>query len=87
MRRRSSLSIAISAVVVILGHPDLWLTAIRQAFRLVPNRWWTRRPFLPVPDAGYMHFRLVTAYGGDGEGQVDPNDLITYLRWCRSWPA
>lgn len=74
-------------VLVVLRHPDLWLTALRQARRLAPDRWWSRRPFLPLPDRSYLHFRLVTAYGGDGTGPIRPEDLVTYLRWCRTWPG
>lgn len=86
MRRRPAGLLSPKLLLVMLGHPELWLTAIRQAFRMVPNRWWASWPFLPIPDRGYMHFRLVTAYGGDGRGPIEPDDLVTYLMWCRSWP-
>lgn len=72
-------------VWAIVVRPWLWATALRQALRLAPHRWWRRAPYLPVPDADYLHFRLVTAYGGDGSARVDPQDLVTYLRWCRAW--
>ncbi|MFZ4669195.1 MAG: hypothetical protein ACOYML_07850 [Microthrixaceae bacterium] len=78
----------------VLRRPDLWATAIRQAFRLAPRGWWRRPPFLPLPAGSYLRFRMVTAYGGDGEpgheqgdGDIDrAGDLITYLEWCRAWP-
>jgi hypothetical protein len=66
-------------------HPTLWATAVRQALVLAPAGWWRRRPFLPLPDPGYLRFRLETAYG-DGQRAPDPTDLVTYLRWCRAWP-
>lgn len=72
---------------VVLGHPSLWPTAIRQMFFLAPSGWWRRAPFLPLPDAAYLRFRMVTAYGGDGTAVAQPDDLLTYLRWCRAWPA
>ncbi|CAB4687235.1 hypothetical protein IMCC26207_102116 [Actinobacteria bacterium IMCC26207] len=72
---------------VVLGHPSLWPTAIRQMFLLAPSGWWRRAPFLPLPDAAYLRFRMVTAYGGDGTAVAQPDDLLTYLRWCRAWPA
>jgi hypothetical protein len=28
---------------------------------------------------------MMTAYGGDGRGAPEPDDLVAYLRWCRSW--
>jgi hypothetical protein len=39
-------------------------------------------PFLPLPDAGYLRFRLVTAYGD--AAAPTPDDLVSYLEWCRS---
>lgn len=85
MRQRSATVLSAVLVMAVLRHPGLWFTALRQALRLVPDRWWSRRPFLPVPDESYMRFRIVTAYGGDGTAPIEPQDLLTYLRWCRSW--
>lgn len=67
-------------------HPELWSTLVRQARVLAPPRWWTRRPFLPVPDRAYLRFRMVTAYGGDGTQAPEPDDLVAYLRWCKAYP-
>lgn len=65
-------------------HPSLWLTAARQARRTVARGWWRRRPFLPLPSAGYLRFRLVTQYG-DADHPPDVDDVLNYLRWCRTW--
>lgn len=73
-------------LLALVRHPSLWWTALVTAVRLVPDGWWRRRPFLPVPDRGYVRFRMVTAYGGDGTAPPEPEDLLTYLRWCRAWP-
>lgn len=73
-------------VKTLLRHPSLWATAIGQAARLRRPRWWSQAPFLPVPDADYLRFRMVTAYG-DPDHEPEPEDLITYLRWVRAWPA
>jgi hypothetical protein len=67
-------------------RPDLWTTAVGQLFRLARPGWWRRLPFLPVPDAAYLRFRLVTAYGGTGDVAPGVDDLIAYLHWCRAWP-
>jgi hypothetical protein len=75
----------VAGALAVARRPSLWTTAIRQLARLAPTGWWRRAPFLPVPDADYLRFRLVTAYGGSG-GQPRPEDLITYLHWCRAWP-
>jgi hypothetical protein len=48
--------------------------------------WWRRPPFLPTPDPGYLRFRLQTAYGDAGVEPPTPDDLVTYLRWCREYP-
>ena len=68
--------------VALIRRPDLWWTGLRQARRLAKPGWWKRAPFLPTPDRDYMHFRLVTQYGGDG-GKATGHDLVQYLEWCR----
>jgi hypothetical protein len=69
---------------VVLRHPSLWATAVRQGARLVPSRWWTRSPHLPVPSRSYLEFRLQTQYG-DISHRPEPEDVLNYLRWCRDW--
>jgi hypothetical protein len=66
----------------VAGTPSLWRTAIRQWRRTTPPGWWRRRPFLPVPPAEYLHFRLVTQYG-DADHPVEPADVLNYLAWCK----
>jgi hypothetical protein len=71
-------------------HPELWATAVGQAFRLSPTGWWRRPPFLPLPDPGYVAFRVATQEGGAASaspaagGPPDADDVVEYLRWCRS---
>jgi hypothetical protein len=74
---------AVRAVVAVLRHPSLWWTGVRQARRLAAPGWWRRSPFLPLPDREYLRFRLVTQYG-DPDHEPEPEDLLTYLRWCRA---
>ncbi len=74
----------VAAAAAIAAHPSLWATAIVQGWRIARPNWWRRPPFLPVPDPEYLRFRLQTAYGDDG--RFEPRDLVTYLRWCRSFP-
>jgi hypothetical protein len=71
----------IGAVAV---HPRLWPTAVRQAWRLVPDRWWRRAPYLPMPSRAYLQFRMLTQYG-DIAHRPEPDDVLNYLRWCRDW--
>jgi hypothetical protein len=74
-----------AVVLAVAVRPGLWATAIGQVFRLSPVGWWRRAPFVPVPDPEYVRFRVATQYGGSGgAGSPDPNDVVEYLRWCRS---
>jgi hypothetical protein len=72
-----------SLVVAIGRHPGLWSTAARQAVRMAPNGWWRRPPFLPVPAADYLAFRLQTMYGGPGDTSPAPADVVRWLEWAK----
>jgi hypothetical protein len=72
----------VKAVGALAREPGLWVTALGQAGRMARPGWWRRAPFFPVPDPAYVRFRLDTQYGG--AGRPDPEDLVVYLRWCRS---
>ena len=74
-----------SVVPAVMARPHLWLTALRQARRLAPTGWWRRFPLLPLPDPGYLQFRMVTMYGGE-PGDTVAQDAVAYLEWCRRWP-
>ncbi len=75
------------AMRALARRPDLWPVAARSAASMARAGWWRRPPFLPLPDRRWLHFRLVTAYGGSGDGPLDADDLITWLEWRRAWPA
>jgi len=70
-------------LLAVARHPELWGVAVGMAVRLAPRGWWRRWPYLPVPDPGYWHFRMVTAYGGTGDSAPEADDVVAYLRWCR----
>ena len=72
---------ALRVVGTVLVHPSLWPTALRQVGRMSRPQWWRRAPFVPIPDADYLRFRLETQYGTDGP--PDPGDVLVFLRWCR----
>lgn len=83
-------AVMVAVVLAVLARPRLWTVALRQIQRLARPGWWRRAPLLPIPPAGYLHFRLVTAYGGDGSPSSPRSaaaDVVAYLEWCRSWPA
>ncbi len=83
MSRRSTPSGAPTVLAAVVRRPRLWLVAVAALVRLARPGWWHRWPFRPVPTPGYLHLRMVTAYGGDGEGRLASDDVVAYLEWCR----
>ncbi len=73
----------------VFPRPTLWWASIGAVFRMARRGWWHRAPFVPLPGEAYWRFRIVTAYGGDGEtGALTPSDVVAFLRWCkRSRPS
>jgi hypothetical protein len=71
------------AVLAVAARPSLWGIAVVQIVRLARRGWWRRPPFLPLPDRGYLRFRLETQYG-DPEHAVESADIVAYLKWCRA---
>lgn len=52
---------------------------VASAWRFRARGWYRRAPFLPLPPARYVEWRLHTAYGDDGEPRAD--ELERYLTW------
>jgi hypothetical protein len=78
----------LKVVLPVLIRPGLWRTAIVQGVRMVPQKWWKTSPFLPLPRADYLEFRLVTQYGGSLEtarSAIESVDVVKYLQWCKTW--
>jgi hypothetical protein len=69
-----------STALAVARRPGLWGTAIGAALALAPAGWWRHRPFLPLPDASLMRWRIATAYGSE-DAAVDPADIVAYLEW------
>jgi hypothetical protein len=68
----------------VVSHPSLWGAAVASVLRLARRGWWRRPPFLPLPGTEYWRFRLITAYGGTGDGDaLTTGDVLAYLRWCQ----
>ena len=67
-------------VAAIIRRPWLWGEALRAAVALAPTGWWRRRPFLPLPEPGYIAWRVHTAYG-EATARVTPSDAMSYLEW------
>lgn len=73
----------LTVATAVLRRPRLWATACSVLLRTARPGWWRTPPFLPVPDATYLRFRMETQYGGDGTTVPEPRDVLTYLEWCR----
>jgi hypothetical protein len=63
-------------------NPRLALDLLRTAWAFRRRRWWTRAPFLPLPDREYLRWRMYTAYAD--EAAVPPaEDVVRFARWRR----
>lgn len=65
---------------IALRRPSLWPRLLVAAWRFRARDWYRRSPFLPVPPAEYLAWRLHTAYGEDG-AEPDADAIDRYLRW------
>ena len=68
-----------------LTNPAIALALVRVAWRFRRRGWPTRFPFLPLPDATYVQWRMHTAYG-DSNAIPPADDVIRYARWATRRP-
>ncbi len=62
--------------------PRLGLDLLRTAWAFRGSRWWTRAPYLPLPDRTYLRWRMYTAYAD--EDAIPPlEDVVRFARWRR----
>jgi hypothetical protein len=66
---------------IALRDPTLILPLLGAAWRFRSRDWWRRAPFLPLPPAEYVEWRLHTAYGDDG-AEPRGTELARYVRWA-----
>ncbi len=62
--------------------PRLALDLLRTAWAFRRRGWWRMVPFLPLPDRGYLAWRMYTAYG-DEAAVPTVDDVIHFARWRR----
>ena len=62
-----------------MARPSRVVVLARAGWRLRRLGWWRRAPFLPLPDARYWEFRILTAYGPTA--RPTPRDLVEAARW------
>lgn len=82
LRRYSSLLRAVP-IAPVIRRPVLLVEGLRTWHEMVPRLWWRHWPFLPVPDASWLAFRLETGFGSAGDGP-QPEDIIEVLEWNTS---
>ncbi|MBA3346171.1 MAG: hypothetical protein H0T44_12905 [Gemmatimonadales bacterium] len=65
-----------------LLDPRLGIDLLRTTWAFRRRAWWTRAPFLPLPDPTYLRWRMYTAYAD--EHAVPPaEDVVRFARWRR----
>jgi hypothetical protein len=64
-----------------IRRPPLALDLLRVSWRFRSRTWYRQFPFIPVPDADYLRWRLHTAYGDDGSAP-SASDVERYARWA-----
>jgi hypothetical protein len=74
---------SVAMAIAVLRRPDLWWSALGALRRLAVPGWWRSRPYVPRPDRRLWGFRMLTAYGS-ADADPKPDDVISYLEWCRS---
>ena len=74
---RLTLTLALRAIVRPARAADL----LRVAWRFRSRGWYTRFPFLPLPDRDYVRWRMYTAYG-DYDAIPPAQDVERYARWA-----
>ncbi|MCX5767973.1 MAG: hypothetical protein NTZ43_12210 [Gemmatimonadetes bacterium] len=76
------LSLILTLVARSLASPSLAVDLLRVAWRFRARGWYARFPFLPLPAADYVRWRMHTAYG-DPNTVPPAEDIIRYARWVR----
>jgi hypothetical protein len=73
--------LSLRLVVRGVREPRLGFALLRVAWRFRERGWYRRFPFLPLPAADYVRWRMYTAYGD--EHAVPPaEDIVRYVRWA-----
>ena len=76
-----STSLFSSIFRTVLRYPLTLFDALSVGWAVRRRNWYKRPPFLPVPPARYLRWRVETAYGDEHAG---PSTLETrrFLRWA-----
>jgi hypothetical protein len=77
-----SARVVVRALAALARQPGLWVSAGRVFAGLVPSHWWSRPPFLPLPDSRWLAFRSETAYG-DATQVPGREDIVAFVEFAR----
>lgn len=84
-RPMSWLRLTLELIVRGLINPKVGAALVTMAWRFRRRHWWRRPPFLPLPAAEYVKWRLHTAYG-DHHTVPPASDVVRLARWAaRPW--
>ena len=62
-------------------NPRTGSALARVGWRFRSLGWYRRFPFLPLPPADYVRWRVYTAYG-DADAIPPADDIVRYARWA-----
>lgn len=82
MAQSSNKLFLLALLGLVLRHPRLLLPLISVGWRARRRDWYRRWPFLPLPPANYLAWRLHTAFG-DEQHAPTPEQAAAFLRWSR----
>lgn len=72
--------VLLSVAARALFRPRLLLALISTGWRFRRRDWFRRPPFLPLPPADYMRWRMHTAFGDEPDA-LSAKDLEAYVLW------
>lgn len=78
----TSLALALTARAVL--NPRVALDLLTTAWVFRRRDWYRRAPFLPVPPAEFIRWRMHTAYG-DEHAIPSVDDVLRFARWRRTF--
>lgn len=83
-RRMSTwLSLAASLTARAIVRPPLAADLLSLAWSMRRRNWYQKPPFLPLPPAEYVRWRMYTAYG-DEQAVPPVEDVVRFARWRRA---
>lgn len=80
--RQAWVRLLLALVVRALINPHLGMDLLRLVWSFRARDWYRKPPFLPLPPAQYIRWRMFTAYG-DEEAVPPAEDVVRFARWRR----